>query len=57
MSSPGKPDQAIPSYLPPAWGGPFVWIRNAAGNLALHSIPKMTDEMKALVAAVKGGAR
>jgi hypothetical protein len=37
------------SYLPPAWGGPFVWVRNDAGRLSLRKLSSLTDEQKAEV--------
>lgn len=40
------------SMLPPAWGGPFVWIRNAAGNLELHAVSKLVGDAKAAVEAI-----
>lgn len=48
-----KHTDPIPSYLPPAWGGPFMWLRNAAGNLELLSIPKLTGAAKAAFEALE----
>lgn len=59
MSTPGTIEpRPVLSALPPAWGGPFVWLRNAVGNLVLTPVDVFEgDDKAALVSEIKAARR
>lgn len=54
-TAPGKPAMSL---LPPAWGGPFIWLRNETGNLTLVPVDVYTgDDKDELLREIKGARR